>query len=159
MSYPIFLSKVEGTQKVIKGLITPLTWDSEFSVIRTEPVNRQDWTQKSRSSMWHRATEWYGKLSTWRRLESLIHHFQERFMEYIIITGRFETGDEARAAAASLADSVNENDIFILFENQLRTLDSDRDAGRTNDQGGAKGAATGIQFFPFRELTPSCPAR
>ena len=35
-----------------------------------------------------------------------------------IITVRFETGDEARAAAASLADSVNENDIFILFNNQ-----------------------------------------
>jgi hypothetical protein len=59
-----------------------------------------------------------------------------------IITGRFETGDEARAAAASLADSVNENDIFILFDNQPSALDSDRDAVRTNDQGGAKGTAT-----------------
>jgi hypothetical protein len=60
-----------------------------------------------------------------------------------IITVRFETGDEARAAAASLADSVNENDIFILFNNQPGALDSDRDAVRTNDQGGAKGAAKG----------------
>ena len=60
-----------------------------------------------------------------------------------IITGRFETGDEARAAAASLADSVNENDIFILFDNQPSALDSDRDAVRTNDQGGAKGTAKG----------------
>ena len=60
-----------------------------------------------------------------------------------IITGRFETGDEARAAAASLADSVNENDIFILFDNQLGALDSDRDAGRTNGQDDAKGAAKG----------------
>lgn len=60
-----------------------------------------------------------------------------------IITVRFETGDEARAAAASLADSVNENDIFILSNNQVGALDSDRDAVRTNDQGGAKGAATG----------------
>jgi hypothetical protein len=60
-----------------------------------------------------------------------------------IITVRFETGDEARAAAASLADSVNENDIFILFNNQPNALDSGRDAARTNDQGGAKGMATG----------------
>ena len=60
-----------------------------------------------------------------------------------IITGRFETGDEARAAAASLVDSVNENDIFILFDNQLGALDSDRDAGRTNGQDDAKGAAKG----------------
>ncbi|SFU66654.1 hypothetical protein [Nitrosospira multiformis] len=60
-----------------------------------------------------------------------------------IITGRFETGDEARAAAASLVDSVNENDIFILFANQPGALDSDRDAARTNGQGGAKGAAKG----------------
>ena len=56
-----------------------------------------------------------------------------------IITVRFETGDEARAAAASLADSVNENDIFILSNNQPGALDSDRDAARTNDQGSAKG--------------------
>ena len=60
-----------------------------------------------------------------------------------IITGRFETDDEARAAAASLVDSVNENDIFILYDNQPGALDSDRDAGRTNGQGGAKGAAKG----------------
>ena len=60
-----------------------------------------------------------------------------------IITVRFETGDEARAAAASLADSVNENDIFILSNNQPSALDSDRDAARTNDQGSAKGVATG----------------
>lgn len=59
-----------------------------------------------------------------------------------IITGRFETGDEARAAAASLVDSVNENDIFILFANQPGALDSDGDAARTNG-GGAKGAAKG----------------
>lgn len=61
-----------------------------------------------------------------------------------IITVRFETGDEARAAAASLADSVNKNDIFILSNNQPGALDSDRDAVRTNDQGGAKGAAKGM---------------
>jgi hypothetical protein len=60
-----------------------------------------------------------------------------------IITVRFEAGDEAKAAAASLADSVNENDIFILFNNQPSALDSDRDAARTTDQGGAKGTATG----------------
>jgi hypothetical protein len=60
-----------------------------------------------------------------------------------IITGRFETDDEARAAAASLVDSVNENDIFILFDNQPGALDSDRDAARTNGQGSAKGAAKG----------------
>ncbi|SET72823.1 hypothetical protein SAMN05216412_11522 [Nitrosospira multiformis] len=60
-----------------------------------------------------------------------------------IITVRFETGDEARAAAASLADSVNENDIFILYNNQPCALDSDRDAVRTHDQGSAKGMATG----------------
>jgi hypothetical protein len=65
-----------------------------------------------------------------------------------IITGRFETGDEARAAAASLADSVNENDIFILFDNQPSALDSDRDAVRTNDQGGAKGTAKGTATVP-----------
>jgi hypothetical protein len=59
-----------------------------------------------------------------------------------IITVRFETGDEARAAAASLADSVDENDIFILFHNQLGALDSDRDAARTNGQGGEKDAVT-----------------
>lgn len=58
-----------------------------------------------------------------------------------IITVRFETGDEARAAAASLADSVNENDIFILSNNQSGALDSDREAVRTNDQGSAKGVA------------------
>jgi hypothetical protein len=60
-----------------------------------------------------------------------------------IITVRFETGDEARAAAASLADSVNENDIFILSNNQPGTLDLDRDAAGTNDQGGTKGASKG----------------
>lgn len=65
-----------------------------------------------------------------------------------IITGRFETGDEARAAAASLADSVNENDIFILFDNQPSALDSDRDAVRTNDQGSVKGAAKGRATVP-----------
>ncbi|SEO17530.1 hypothetical protein SAMN05216404_1136 [Nitrosospira multiformis] len=61
-----------------------------------------------------------------------------------IITVRFETGDEARAAAASLADSVNENDIFILFNNQPDALDPDRDAVRTHDQGGAKGPEKGM---------------
>lgn len=60
-----------------------------------------------------------------------------------IIAGRFETEDEARLAAASLADSVSENDIFIFFNNQPGAHDSDRDTARTNDQGAAKGAATG----------------
>lgn len=60
-----------------------------------------------------------------------------------IITGRFETCDEARAAAVSLVDSVNENDIFILFDNQPSALDSDCDVARTNEQGGAKGGTIG----------------
>ncbi|SET65153.1 hypothetical protein SAMN05216412_11163 [Nitrosospira multiformis] len=32
-----------------------------------------------------------------------------------IIAGRFETDDKARAAAASLPDSVSKNDVFIFF--------------------------------------------
>jgi hypothetical protein len=85
-------------------------------------------------------------------------YFQERFMEDII-TGRFETGDEARAAAAPLAVSVNEIYILILFDNQPGALDSDRDAVRPSDQGGAKGGGYRRTIFPFRELTPSCPAQ
>ena len=60
-----------------------------------------------------------------------------------IIAGRFETDDEARAAAASLADSVNEDDIFIFFNNQPSAHDSERDVAKTNDPRGvpAVGAA------------------
>lgn len=60
-----------------------------------------------------------------------------------IIAGRFETDDKARAAAASLPDSVSKNDIFIFFNNQPGAHDSDRNATRTSDQGAAKGAAAG----------------
>ena len=45
---------------------------------------------------------------------ALAYYSQERFMEDII-AGRFETDDKARAAAASLPDSVSKNDIFIFL--------------------------------------------
>lgn len=69
-----------------------------------------------------------------------------------IIAGRFETDDEARSAASSLADFVSENDIFIFFNNQPGAHDSDRDAdldaaGSANasagDTGAGKGATVG----------------
>jgi hypothetical protein len=60
-----------------------------------------------------------------------------------IIAGRFQTDDEARAAAASLSDLVDENDISIFFNNQPGAHDSDRDSESSGDQGAAKGAATG----------------
>lgn len=61
-----------------------------------------------------------------------------------IIAGRFETDDEARSAAASLADLVSEGDIFIFFNNQPGAHDSDRSPGDQRDaESGAKGGATG----------------
>jgi hypothetical protein len=68
---------------------------------------------------------------------------EERFMEDII-AGRFETDDEARSAAASLADLVSESDIFIFFNNQPGAHDSDRSPGDQREaESGAKGGATG----------------
>jgi hypothetical protein len=61
-----------------------------------------------------------------------------------IIAGRFETDDEARSAAASLADLVSESDIFIFFNNQPGAHDSDRSpSDERAAESGAKGAATG----------------
>ncbi|MBA4142388.1 MAG: hypothetical protein H0X43_05125 [Nitrosospira sp.] len=60
-----------------------------------------------------------------------------------IIAGRFQTEDEAKSAAASLADLAGKDDLCIFFNNQPGAHDSDRDAGSTGDRGGATGAATG----------------
>lgn len=60
-----------------------------------------------------------------------------------IIAGRFQTDDEARAAAASLADLVNKSDICVFFNNQPGAHDSEKDERSSGDQGAAKGAATG----------------
>lgn len=60
-----------------------------------------------------------------------------------IIAGRFQTEDEAKAAAASLADFVSRNDIYIFFNNQPGAHDSDREAKSSSDRGAGKGAATG----------------
>lgn len=60
-----------------------------------------------------------------------------------IIAGRFQTEDEARSAAASLADLVNKNDISIFFNNQPGAHDSDEDAESPGDQDAGKGAAAG----------------
>ncbi len=61
-----------------------------------------------------------------------------------IVAGRFETDDDARSAAASLADLVSESDIFIFFNNQPGAHDSDRSPGdQRAAESGAKGAATG----------------
>ena len=60
-----------------------------------------------------------------------------------IIAGRFQTDDEARSAAASLGDVVNQDDFCIFFNNQPGAHDSDRDAGSSGDQGAGKGAAAG----------------
>ena len=60
-----------------------------------------------------------------------------------IIAARFETDEQARAAAASLAGLAEKKDICIFFNNQPGAHDSDRDASSSGDRGGAKGAATG----------------
>jgi hypothetical protein len=60
-----------------------------------------------------------------------------------IIAGRFKTEEEAKSAAASLADIVGKNDFCIFFNNQPGAHDSDRDANSSGDQGAAKGAKTG----------------
>lgn len=60
-----------------------------------------------------------------------------------IIAARFQTDEEAKTAAASLAGLVDENDICIFFNNQPGAHDSDRDADSSGDQGAATGAATG----------------
>jgi hypothetical protein len=60
-----------------------------------------------------------------------------------IIAARFQTDDEAKAAAASLADLVDRNDICIFFNNQPGAHDSDKDAGSSGDHGAAKGATVG----------------
>jgi hypothetical protein len=49
--------------------------------------------------------------------------------------------------------------IFSFYLTISQALDSDRDAVRTSDQGGAKGGSYQRTIFPFRELTPSCPAQ
>jgi hypothetical protein len=67
---------------------------------------------------------------------------KEVFMDNII-AARFQTDDEARAAAASLADLVNKSDICVFFNNQPGAHDSDRDARSSGDQGAAKGATSG----------------
>ncbi len=60
-----------------------------------------------------------------------------------IIAGRFQTDEEARSAAASLADFVSEDDFCIFFNNQPGAHDSDSDAEGSGDQGAAKGATAG----------------
>jgi hypothetical protein len=70
------------------------------------------------------------------------HAIKEVFMDNII-AARFQTDDEAKAAAASLADLVDKNDICIFFNNQPGAHDSARDANSSGDQGAAKGATTG----------------
>jgi hypothetical protein len=60
-----------------------------------------------------------------------------------IIAGRFQTEDQTRAAAESLADIVSKNDICIFFNNQPGVHDSARDTASSGDQGAAKGAAAG----------------
>lgn len=60
-----------------------------------------------------------------------------------IIAGRFQTEDETRSAAASLADFVRKDDFCIFFNNQPGAHDLDRDAESSDDQGAAKGAKTG----------------
>jgi hypothetical protein len=60
-----------------------------------------------------------------------------------IIAARFQTDDEAKAAAASLADLVDKNDISIFFNNQPGAHDSDRDAKSSGDQGASIGGTTG----------------
>lgn len=62
-----------------------------------------------------------------------------------IIAGRFQTDEEAKAAAASLTNLISENDFCIFFNNQPGAHDSGRDEEResADDQGAAKGAKTG----------------
>ncbi len=60
-----------------------------------------------------------------------------------IIAGRFQTEEETKSAAASLADIVSDNDICIFFNNQPGAHDSDEDAGSSGDRGAGKGAAAG----------------
>lgn len=65
-----------------------------------------------------------------------------------IIAGRFETEDEAKSAAASLAPLANKNDIFVFFNNQPGAHDADgrpadQDAAESAAKGGAAGAAAG----------------
>ena len=60
-----------------------------------------------------------------------------------IIACRFQTDDEAKSAAASLADFVSKDDFCIFFNNQPGAHDSDRDAESSGEQGAGKGAATG----------------
>jgi hypothetical protein len=60
-----------------------------------------------------------------------------------IIAGRFQTDEEARAAAGALADLVDKSDICIFFNNQPGAHDSEKDARSSGDHGAAKGAVTG----------------
>ena len=61
-----------------------------------------------------------------------------------IIAGRFETENEARLAATSLVEFVNENDIFIFFNNQPGAHDSDSTPPDQDDsESAAKGATAG----------------
>ena len=60
-----------------------------------------------------------------------------------IIAARFQTDEDAKAAAASFTDLVGKDDLCIFFNNQPGAHDSDKDASSTGDHGAAKGAATG----------------
>lgn len=60
-----------------------------------------------------------------------------------IIAGRFQTEEETKRAAASLADIVSADDICIFFNNQPGAHDSDEDASSSDDREAGKGAAAG----------------